>query len=305
MTSHSLLSLPPAQRAELIYRAARVGLDAQLWQAALGRAGESAAGRGTAATPGQGLLRLDSLVEALAADDMAAPRLAGTSPPSAPAVLPAGDNLDLGPNAAFAPAIARASSRAGLSPALLAAIVDAEAAKLPDGRWNPASRNPRSSASGLGQFLTGTWLGEVRRQGSWLQREASDRGWLTPAGTLREGARAAFLALRFDPEAAIQATADHAAANLQRLRASGIRPQGPAGEARAAYLAHHLGLGDALRFLGSGLSDARASRLLAAQVGSAAAERRIAQSGGAAEAHRAWLTGYIDRRIQPSRFVAA
>lgn len=302
VTPHDLAALPPAKRTEIIYRAARSGLDQLLWQSALGSAADPPAPPALAL--GHGPLSLDALVEALSMEDRLAPRLTATPPMPAAAPLQAGE-LRLGANAAFRPMLERAAARTGLDPALLATIVDAEAARRPDGSWDPASRNPRSTAGGLGQFLAGTWLDEVRRPGSWLAAEATARGWLAPGGTVREGARSALLALRFDPEASIQATADHAAANLKRLRAAGIRADSLPDQARAAYLAHHLGLGDALRFLGAGLADSRAGRLLAAQVGEAGASRRIADAGGAAEAHRAWLLAYVDRRIQPGRFLQA
>lgn len=299
VSPHDLHALPPAQRAELIYRAARSGFDQQLWQAALGRSTDAPP---AARAVGSTTLSLEALVEALSAEDHIAPRLAVNPPMSA---APVSGELRLGANAAYQPILERAAARTGLDPALLASIVDAEAAKGPDGSWNPASRNPRSSAAGLGQFLAGTWADEVRRPGSWLAAEASARGWLGPGGAIREGARAALLDLRFDPEASIQATADHAAANLRRLRAAGMQIEGLPQQARAAYLAHHLGLGDAIKFLGDGLSDSRASRLLTAQVGSVAAHRRIADAGGAADAHRAWLLAFVDRRIRPARFLQA
>jgi hypothetical protein len=299
MSLHDLHALAPAQRAELIYRAARSGLDQQLWQAALGRNADPPPAPRTTASAA---LSLDALVEALSAEERIAPRLAVTPPLEAPPVT---GELRLGANAAYQPILERAAARTGLDPALLASIVDAEAAKRPDGSWNPASRNPRSTAAGLGQFLAGTWADEVRRPGSWLAAQASARGWLGPGGTVREEARAALLDFRFDPEASIQATADHAAANLKRLRAAGVKAEGLPEQARAAYLAHHLGLGDALRFFGGGLSDTRASRLLAAQVGATDAHRRIAVAGSAADAHRAWLLAYVERRIRPARFQEA
>ncbi|GAA4010308.1 hypothetical protein GCM10022280_04390 [Sphingomonas swuensis] len=301
MISSELAGLAPAERADLIYRLARTDLDSRLWEAALGRA----AGLATttelkaAASP----LRLEALVEALSTDDRLAPRLAGAS--SDPTVGRSPDLPGLGANAAYQPLLEQAAKRTGFDPALLAAIIDAEAAKTGGGQWDPVSRNPRSTAAGLGQFLAGTWLGEARRPGSWLFETARSRDWLTPAGAVRPEAREALLALRFDPRASIEAVADHAASNLRRLRAQGVCSDDLPAQARAAYLAHHLGLGDALRFLGRGIDEGRAGRLLAAQVGAAAAGRRIAAAGSAAEAHRDWLLAYVDRRVRPTRFLSA
>nr|WP_314445724.1 peptidoglycan-binding protein [uncultured Sphingomonas sp.] len=300
-----LAPLPPSVRADLLYRAARYELDNRLWQAALGNGGEAAAAS-PSDRPAAGLLRLDTLIEALSAEDRVQPILApGPVTPPFPHEGSGSGPLRLGVNGGFAPALERAAARTGLEPALLASIVDAEAARGPDGSWNPASRNPRSSATGLGQFLTGTWLHEARRPGSWLHMTAEARGWLAQDGTIKAEARPALLALRSDPVASIEAIADHAAANLARLRSRGIAPAGLGETARAAYLSHHLGLGDAMRFLGGGLGEERAGRLLAAQVGSAAAERRIAASGSAAGAHRRWLDHYVDQRIRPDRFLTA
>jgi hypothetical protein len=72
--------------------------------------------------------------------------------------------------------------------------------------------------------------------------------------------------------------------------------------ARAAYLGHHLGLGDARRFLAGGLEPDRARKLLGAQVGGTDAERRIAQAGSAVAAHRSWLLDYVGRHVRPDRF---
>ncbi len=300
MNTHDLKALAPAQRTELIYRAARAGLDQQLWQAALGRS-DPPQPAATLLSSSSNELNLESLVQALSAEERLAPTLAAPSVASEPARLPSGD-LRLGRNEAYRPLLERAAARTGLDLALLASMVDAEAARRPDGSWDPASRNPRSTATGLGQFIASTWLGEARRPGSWLAAMAEARGWAGPGGSLREGARGALLALRFDAEASIQAIADHAAANLKRLRAVGVEPADLRGQARAAYLAHHLGLGDALRFLRHGLGEDRAARLLAAQIGEAAAGRRIADAGSATEAHRSWLLAYVDRRIRPARF---
>jgi hypothetical protein len=300
VSTSPLAPLPPSVRADLLYRAARFELDNRLWQAALG--GTDHAPADTPASPTGGLLQLDTLIEALAAEDRLQPALSPDTPP--PAATPSGP-LSLGANQHLAPLLERAAARTGLQPAILASIIDAEAARRSDGSWNPASRNPRSSATGLGQFLSGTWLDEARRPGSWLNATAEVRGWLASDGSVRPEARSAVLALRTDPAAAIEAIADHAAANLRMLRARGIAPSDETATARAAYLAHHLGLGDTLRYLGAGLGEQRAGHLLAAQVGGAAAERRIAAAGNAVSAHRAWLDTYVDRRIQPARFLSA
>jgi hypothetical protein len=304
--SSALAPLPPSVRAELLYRAARLELDNRLWQAALGGQDRPQPDTGSGAPT---LLRLDTLIEALAADDRLQPALTPERPapslPATPLSAEANGPLRLGANQPLAPLLERAAARTGLQPAVLAAIVDAEAARRPDGSWDPASRDPRSSATGLGQFLSGTWLGDAKRPGSWLRATAEARGLIGADGAVKPEARPAFLALRFDPAASIEAIADHAAANLRHLRARGVTPAGLPETARAAYLAHHLGLGDAMRYLGAGLGEDRAGRLLAAQVGGTAAGRRIAAAGSAVDAHRAWLDQYVGQRVRPSRFLNA
>ena len=213
--------------------------------------------------------------------------------------------LQLGPNARYAATFATAEARTGIPASALAAIVDAEAAKAGDGSWNTHSRNPRSSAAGLGQFLSGTWQELAQTQGTWLNSYAADRGWLDGRGRLQTGNRAELLALRYDPKASILGVADLAKTNLDRLEQGGVRVRNDAETlAKAAYLGHHLGLGDAKKFLSGGIEAGRARMLLSAQIGASAAEQRIASTGNATQAHRQWLMGFIDRRIRPEIFAA-
>ncbi|WP_033921449.1 hypothetical protein [Sphingomonas sp. 37zxx] len=210
----------------------------------------------------------------------------------------------LGANAQFGQALVAAAERTKLPAAVLAAIVDAEAAKTRDGAWQPTSRNPRSSAAGLGQFLGGTWQSEAERPGTWLHDTAVRQGWLGSNGRVLPGAKSALLALRYDATASIHATADYATRSLSHLKQAGIAVGGNlATIAHAAYLGHHLGTADAVRFLTDGLDSGRAKRLLGAQIGSGAADRRIGEASSAASAHRSWLLDFVSRKVQPDRFV--
>ena len=300
----SAAQLSPAARATLAWSDMRQEMLRQLWQAALGDAEDdnaaAASGAGFSAQLGIDPAILFALQgaelppEGLDAPDSFASR--GLDP------LNFGDDgapLELKDNAVYQPMLENAGARTGLSPAMLAAIVNAEAASR-NGMWDPNSRNPRSTAAGLTQFLSSTWESETERPGTWLNGVARERGWLDSNGQVRPAAREDLLALRFDPRASIEAAADYAHANLRALEKQGLVHDGlSSGElAKRAYLAHHLGVGDATRFLSGGLAPARARVLLASQIGGSAAASHINAAGNATDAHRQWLTAYVDRKIR-------
>ena len=118
------------------------------------------------------------------------------------------DNLRLGANDRYREYVVRASERAGIQPQAVAAIMNAEAAKLSvliekpvyskgrplknadgsskmkkqrisTGEWDPKSASPRSSARGMTQFLDGTWIAMATTKGSFLYEKAKERGWTT------------------------------------------------------------------------------------------------------------------------------
>ncbi len=211
--------------------------------------------------------------------------------------------LSLGKNADYQPLFEAAGARTGLAPAMLAAIVGAEAESR-NGVWDPNSRNPRSTAAGLTQFLESTWIGEAQRSGTYLNGVAQANGWLGTNGRVTAQAREALLNLRFDPRAAIEAGADFARSNLNELQTRGLLrgDEDAQTQARAAYLAHHLGVADAARFLGQGIAPGRAATLLSAQIGGSAAAERISASGNATQAHREWLNDYVSRKIDLTRY---
>lgn len=298
-----LAALSPGQRAQVLLSSARADLNKRLWQAALGGAGEG--GEGSGASPpasayisGRGGLEalLQGALEGMSAERHM-PNVQGPPAQSAPA-------SDLSPkaltsaNAPYAATLHAATARTGIPAATLSAIVNAEAGRGANGAWNPLSRNPRSSAAGLGQFLSGTWLGMARQAGTWLNAQARAAGLVDAGGRLAPGAKAALLELRYDPQAAIETVADYARANVARLRQAGASIGETASEiARAAYIGHHLGPGDAVRFYNGNLDPQRARMLLSAQIGAEKAEHRIAQAGDATRAHRGWLLDYVGKFI--------
>jgi len=316
--------LSPAERASVIYAQAQSDVAGRLWRAALGSESgkeDFADAAGTPTKPASGLDVLLSLITqrsdppgngtAGAFDAATLPRpiqipampSAQVSPPAFASPATSSAATGLGPNQRYGQALSAAAARTNIPAAALAAIVDAEAAKSGDGSWKTASRNPRSSAAGLGQFLSGTWQGEAERTGTWLNEVATSQGWLGSDGRVLPVARSALLALRYDPTASINATADYASRSVAKLKQAGVAVGDDLTSiARTAYLGHHLGTGDAVRFLTGGLSSDRAKRLLDAQVGSAAANQRIARTGDATAAHRNWLLDFVNRRITPDRF---
>lgn len=323
MQTAGLEALSPKDRARVIYTQARSAMNDRLWQAAIGGAQDEnpaaqAPCRHTGVTLPMDMLTLlgTGQHETGALPPMAAPIpvIAPTLQPEsvvavdwpAPKATAGGLLAGLGANSRYAGTLQAAAERSGLPAPALAAIVDAEAAKRADGGWNPLSRNPRSSAAGLGQFLSGTWIGMAEKPGTWLNDAARQNGWLKESGRVDPAARGSLLALRYDPKASINSIADYAKANIATIRRAGIRTgDDPQALARTAYLGHHLGPGDAIRYLKGGLSENRAAHLLKAQIGSGRAVESINRTGDAAVAHRNWLNGYISRKIRPDRFTGS
>jgi hypothetical protein len=307
--------LAPPEKAAMIYAQARADVSARLWRAALGSPDD----RGGEATgmAGNTEFSMDSLLSLLAPkSDFKTPsrlptmgsttaaNIMESANPTSPAQQVSASVSGLGANAKFSDVLDAAASRTGIPAAALAAIVDAEAAKGGGGAWKTASRNPRSSAAGLGQFLGGTWQGEAERAGTWLHQTAVSQGWIGDNGRVVPSARSALLALRYDGAASINATADYARHTVGALKRAGIAiGDDIVSVSHAAYLGHHLGMGDAVKFLKGGLDSGRARRLLEAQVGPARANDRIAQSGDAAGAHRSWLLEFVGRHVNPVRFI--
>lgn len=227
-----------------------------------------------------------------------------TPPTEAP--RPAAPSMDLKldpPNEPFRAALLKAAQRCAIAPSALAALIDAEAAKKPDGGWDPNSANPRSSARGLTQFLSATWLDMARRGGTFLNETGRSKGLLDGAGKPVSARLADLLDLRFDAEASIVTAADFAKQNLDFLGRSGCIPQnaGDDDKARFAYLAHHEGPGGARDFLKGTLTESRAERLLRVNAASKASSWRN-DHGSWQAGYVAFLNAYMDRKIRPARF---
>jgi len=270
--------------------------------------------------------RLGTSVEALAAlnalDDvnrirpgqvLKVPGSGGASPPpsqpapAAPAAAVADPfsaaNLALGVNAIFEQAIVEAARRTGMAGQTVAAIINAEAAKLPNRQWNPNSKARTSSASGLTQFLDGSWLAEARRDGGLLNTEAKALGLVSAQNQPVDRAR--LLQLRFDPRLSILAGADFARSNLAAMKAKGVigGNVGPAGLAKLAYVAHHEGPVGGVNVLKGNMGYVTQSQFNANVPASRRRAFLTAAGGNLGLGYRAWLTEYVDSNIDVRKFM--
>lgn len=257
------------------------------------------------------------------------------------------DNLRLGPNAKFRDYILTASKRSGFAPQAVASVLNIEAAKImvevekqikvhgkvktkkirvSTGEWDPDSAAAGSTARGLTQFLDGTWLGEAIRPGTFINEKAAANGWVTADKHGRYKVanehKAELLDFRFNAEAAINAAVDYGLTNFHALQKAGydFSKLNDGERAKILYLGHHLGGGDANRFLAGtivqddtyGPPDAHGHRkliargaktLLIAQVGKVSAAKRAEDCGGNyVQAHRIWLTNLIDTGVNFKNF---
>ncbi len=141
-------------------------------------------------------------------------------------------------------AIQTAAHESGVDPGLLIAIAWRES------RFNPSARSARSSAKGLLQFTTGTWLQVVRTYGSQHDvggyaaaiRRDHRSGELVVSGS---GTRAAILRMRNDPVLSARLAAQNMSEQQAALQGQLGRRVTPAD----LYLLHVLGPTGASRFL--------------------------------------------------------
>ena len=215
--------------------------------------------------------------------------------------------LKLGVNESFRSALEMAQHLTGIDASAIAALIDAEAAKVASGAskgmWNKDSLNQGSGAAGLTQFLAGTWVGHSQVPGHLLNSRGKDAGLVSAANQVIAGKRPALLKLRFDPLLSIVSAAEYGADNLKILAHANALPAGLTDDQRARYmyLAHHEGPGGATGFLKGTKAYTRAN--LVGQVGANAADKFISQcNGDASKAYRVWLNSYMDQKIVPSKF---
>ncbi|MEA5103963.1 LysM peptidoglycan-binding domain-containing protein [Pantoea sp. S18] len=110
---------------------------------------------------------------------------------------------------------------------------------------------------------------------------------------------------RFESIYAIMAAVDYGLSNLSLLEKFGFNIQelNDAEKAKIIYLTHHLGIGDAVKFIKNTITEPSAKVLLTAQVGSRKAELRAKDNNESyVLAHREWLNGYINSNIKLLNF---
>lgn len=133
-----------------------------------------------------------------------------------------------------------------------------------------------------------------------LDRILSSKKFIPKYATSNDANIQKLLDLRYIPEYAIHTAVDYGLQNLTSLKSRGVKIDGvPDGEkAKLVYLTHHLGADDAIHFINNTMSAKRAKQLLKCQVGDENANERGEEEGGDfVKAHRKWLAGFIDRRI--------
>lgn len=223
------------------------------------------------------------------------------------------DNLLLAPeNNKYRKYIVDAAKRNGFSPQGLAALINAEAAKLPNKdkkkpavEWNPKSKASSSSASGLTQFLDAPWIDMSKNSASLVGQYVKKHGKLSKSEILK---------LRFNPEFAIDAAAVYAKDNISHLKTGFDVPTekitDPSTRAKLAYLLHHEGAKGGYLFITNKLSLEKAKSLLFTQFGNSKEGKKKAEAylkrynGDGKVAYGNWLRAYVDDHISISHFTA-
>nr|WP_233386079.1 transglycosylase SLT domain-containing protein [Methylobacterium sp. C25] len=235
----------------------------------------------------------------LAAGDSVTQGVMAGDPASPPAPQPDADTLRFGTTSVprpLAETILRASEATGVDPAYMMALADKESS------FDTDVKSTASSAQGLFQFVTGTWLEMVRDYGArhgLVAEAAAIKGHGGAIGIADEAMRKRVLALRNDPFV----SGLMAGEMIKRDRA---RIEGRLGrelKTTELYIAHFLGTASAGKFLS--LSAEAPERNAQSAFGRAARANRgifTAKDGGkkrsltVAEVHER-LGGMIDKRM--------
>ncbi len=251
---------------------------------------------------------------------------------------PNSHNLRLGANVKYRDYILKASERSGIMPQGVAALIEAEAGKMPaiheqvpviskktgkpvlqhgkpmmrtirkpNPEWNPSIVNS-IGAAGLTQFLPDAWKEVATYSDSALHQRCAE---LAAQHGVHHLSDSQILHLRLDPEMSILTAADYAAHNIKALGKEGYNVDAITGPNRAklGYFLHHEGVQGATYIIDGTLTDTAGRRLLRTQLksngsdGSAEAEAYMAANHiyGAA-AYRKWIFDYVDKKINAKYF---
>lgn len=264
--------------------------------------------------------------------------IAGTPVVNIGVECPNSDNLRLGANNKYRAYLLKAAQRSGIFPQGMAALIEAEAGKMPsivehvpllsksgkplldkhgkprtktikkpNPEWRPDVVNP-IGAAGLTQFLPTAWREVAGYPDSALHARCAELAAQRGVSHLPDSE---VLRLRLDPELSIMAAGEYASRNIAAFGGKGFHVSAITGVNRAklGYFLHHEGVKGAAQIVDGTLDDDTADNRLAAQLrtrgsdGTAEADAYKRKVGlGAALAYRKWIYDYVDAKINPKFF---
>jgi murein DD-endopeptidase MepM/ murein hydrolase activator NlpD len=213
------------------------------------------------------------------------------------------ENLRLAPsNEKYRKLIVDAAAKYGLTPQALAALIDAEAAKVrKTGEWlEKSNQSSPDLAQGLAQFFEAAWSAVYKDERSLLHADTQS---LSPS---------ARLAKRLEAKYAIDGAATYAVINIEAFETNtglAVKSLSPEDKAKFAYFLHHEGEYGARRVLGlteESLTERQWKHRLSKQLGDdeEAVEKVMEQyDDNAQEAYKGWLFSYTDTKINVNHFV--
>jgi hypothetical protein len=182
-------------------------------------------------------------------------------------------------------------------------VIDMEAAK-DNGVWRATSKNPNSSAQGLTQFVSATWLEQAQKPGRYLNDYARTHGLVDEHNHIVPGKTKELLDLRNQPRLAIVAAAEYDAANYRELAHKGVfkLDASPEQQARDLYAVHLLGKTGAVEYVDATTSPAAAHRRLQ-QNGQNITEALTRHNGNLAAAWHEFVDTRL-AKVDPAQFRA-
>ncbi|NIE65905.1 LysM peptidoglycan-binding domain-containing protein [Burkholderia sp. Ax-1719] len=251
---------------------------------------------------------------------------------------PNSHNLRLGANMKYRDYIVKASERSGIIPQGVAALIEAEAGKMPsiheqvpviskkthkpvvikgkplmktirkpNPEWDPSVVNS-IGAAGLTQFLPTAWLQVADLPDSALHQRCTE---LAAQQGVHHLTQSQILHLRLDAELSILTAADYAASNIKVFADDGFQVDSVTGPSRAklGYFLHHEGTRGGREIIRRTLTATRALKLLRTQLkssgsdGTAEANAYMADHNvHGAEAYIKWIYDYVDKKINAKYF---